>query len=69
MSAMPTEPEHGPRLGRDLSGYVLVPASWVENYERLLEEHDVAEAARISEDIKQGREPVFTHEEVWGTDT
>jgi hypothetical protein len=66
---MPTEPEHVPRVGRDLSGYVLVPASWVENYERLLEEHDDAEAVRIYEEIKQGREQVFTHEEVWGPET
>jgi hypothetical protein len=66
MSAMPTEPERGPGIGRDLTGYVLVPASWVEHCERLLEEHDDAEAVRISEDVKAGREQVFTHEEVWG---
>ena len=69
MSAMPMEPENGPGVGRDLSGYVLVPASWVEHYERLLEEHDDAEAALISEEVKQGREQVFTHDEVWGVET
>ncbi|NYH53891.1 MULTISPECIES: hypothetical protein [Nocardiopsis] len=68
MTAMPMEPEEGPGVGRDLRGYVLVPASWVEHYEQLIEEHDDAEAERISADVKAGREPVFTHDEVWGDD-
>jgi hypothetical protein len=63
MSAEPTEPE-GPQIGPDLSGYALVPASWLEDYERLLEERDDAEAVRIAAEVKAGREPVFTHEEV-----
>ncbi|GAA1467151.1 hypothetical protein GCM10009603_54340 [Nocardiopsis exhalans] len=66
MSAMPTEPENGPRVGRDLTGYVLVPAGWVEHYEQLLEEHDDAESVRILEAVRAGREQVFTHAEVWG---
>lgn len=69
MSAMPIEPENGPGVGHDLSGYVLVPARWVEHYERLLEEHDDAEAARIWDEVKAGREPVFTHDEVWENET
>ncbi|MEU3309758.1 hypothetical protein ACWGSK_08805 [Nocardiopsis sp. NPDC055551] len=66
MTAMPVDPEGTPGVGRDLTGYVLVPASWVEHYERLLEEHDDAEAVRISEDVRAGREEVFDHDEVWG---
>lgn len=66
MSAMPTEPENGPVVGRDLTGYVLVPARWVEHYEQLLEEHDDVEAVRILEAVRAGREQVFTHDEVWG---
>ena len=66
MAAMPVEPENTPGIGRDLTGYVLVPAAWVEHYERLLEEREDAEAVRISEDVKAGREEVFSHEEVWG---
>lgn len=66
MSAMPTAPEGGPVVGRDLTGYVLVPARWVEHYEQLLEEQDDAESVRILEAVKAGREEVFTHDEVWG---
>ncbi|NKZ00862.1 hypothetical protein [Nocardiopsis alborubida] len=68
MSAMPTESGSGPGVGHDLSGYVLVPARWVEHYERLLEEHEDAEAAQILADVRAGREQVFTHDEVWGND-
>lgn len=66
MGDMPTEPENGPDVGRDLTGYVLVPARWVEHYEQLLEEHDDAESVRILEAVESGREQVFTHDEVWG---
>ena len=72
MSAMPTEPGNGPRdrprVGRDLAGYALVPARWVEHYEQLLEEQDDAESVRILEAAKAGREQVFTHDEVWGNE-
>ncbi|MFD3686052.1 hypothetical protein ACFWTE_14670 [Nocardiopsis sp. NPDC058631] len=68
MSAMPMEHGNGPGLGHDLSGYVLVPARWVEHHERLLEERDDAEAVQILEDVKAAREQVFTHDEVWGND-
>ena len=66
MAAMPVEPEGSPGIGRDLTGYVLVPASWVKHYERLLEEHEDADALRISAEVRAGREQVFTHDEVWG---
>lgn len=66
MNAMPTEPEGGPGIAHDLTGYVLVPARWVEHYEQLLEEHDDAESVRILEAVKAGREEIFTHDEVWG---
>ena len=66
MNAMPTEPESGPGIAHDLTGYVLVPARWVEHYEQLLEEHDDAESVRILEAVKAGREEIFTHDEVWG---
>ena len=63
---MPTEPENGPGVGRDPTGYALVPTRWVEHYEQLLEEHDDAESVRILEAVKAGREQVFAHDEVWG---
>ncbi|WP_087100212.1 hypothetical protein [Nocardiopsis sp. JB363] len=65
MSAIPTEPGNGPVVGRDLAGYVLVPARWVEHYEQLLEERDDTEAARILEAVRAGRERVFTHAQAW----
>ncbi|RKS05951.1 hypothetical protein DFP74_1569 [Nocardiopsis sp. Huas11] len=65
MGTMSTEPEGGPGVGRDLTGHLLVPASCVERYERLLEEHEDADAVRVSAEVKAGREQVFTHEDVW----
>jgi len=59
-------PLGGPGIAHDLTGYVLVPARWVEHYEQLLEEHDDAESVRILEAVKAGREEIFTHDEVWG---
>ncbi|SIO85296.1 hypothetical protein BQ8420_06235 [Nocardiopsis sp. JB363] len=53
-------------MGRDVTGYVLVPARWGEHYEQLLEEHDDAESVRILEAVQEGREQVFTHDEAWG---
>ena len=59
-------PLGGLGIAHDLTGYVLVPARWVEHYEQLLEEHDDAESVRILEAVKAGREEIFTHDEVWG---
>ncbi|MFI6574979.1 hypothetical protein ACIBFB_04200 [Nocardiopsis sp. NPDC050513] len=55
MTAQPVEPpEDGPGVGRNLDGYVLVPAAWVKHYEELIEERDDAEAARIADEIRAG---------------
>ncbi|WP_028646577.1 hypothetical protein [Nocardiopsis sp. CNT312] len=54
MTAEPVDPgEPDPFVGRDLSGYVLVPAAWVEHYEDLV---DAAEIDRVKDDIRAGRD-------------
>ncbi|GAB2507147.1 hypothetical protein GCM10026982_37170 [Nocardiopsis aegyptia] len=42
-----------------------MPTEPVAHCERLLQERDDADAVRISEEVKAGREHVFTHDEVW----
>ncbi|QBI56022.1 hypothetical protein [Streptomonospora litoralis] len=54
MTAEPADSgEPDPVVGRDLAGYVLVPAAWVEHYEDLV---DGAEIDRVKEDIRAGRD-------------
>jgi len=54
MTAEPVGPgESTPFVGRDLAGYVLVPAAWVEHYEDLI---DGGEIDRVKDDIRAGRD-------------
>ncbi|MFC7329317.1 hypothetical protein [Marinactinospora rubrisoli] len=54
MTSEPVGPgESIPFAGRDLAGYVLVPAEWVEQYEDLI---DGGEIDRVKDDIRAGRD-------------